>query len=233
MSCKICHDPFLRLNAYGEDFAGNGFPLPDKEEPPRAYIDAGDERLLLQRDLPLAFRFDGYYSLTPDDDVKSDFKYPWGLKILSGGTVASNVGYYVYFYFSERGEIAGIEDAYIHFNNIGGTKFDFFLGQFQISDPLFKRELRLTFEDYQFYKTRVGLSNANLTYDRGIMLTYSLPHGTDLALQVLNGNGKDESEDNINFDTDSEKTGFFRVLQGYENFSFGGFTYFGREKTEN
>ena len=67
----------------------------------------------------------------------------------------------------------------------------------------------------------------------GIMLTYSLPHGTDLALQVLNGNGKDESEDNINFDTDSEKTGFFRVLQGYENFSFGGFTYFGREKTEN
>ena len=31
LSCKICHDPFPRLNAYGEDFAGNGFPLPDKE----------------------------------------------------------------------------------------------------------------------------------------------------------------------------------------------------------
>ena len=231
LSCTTCHDPFPRLKAYGEDFAGNGFALPDKEEPPRAYRDTGDERLLLQRDLPLAFRFDAYTTTTPDDpNVKNDFKYPWGLKILSGGNITKKVGYYLYFFFSERGEVAGIEDAYVHFNNLGGTEFDIMLGQFQISDPLMKRELRLTFEDYQFYKTRVGLSRANLTYDRGIMATYSLSSGTDFAFQVVNGNGKDKSADNKNFDVDSDKAFFFRVLQSYKLLNFGGFTYYGKEK---
>ena len=31
MSCKVCHSPFPKLKPYGEDFAGNGFVLKDKD----------------------------------------------------------------------------------------------------------------------------------------------------------------------------------------------------------
>ena len=33
MSCKTCHSPFPKLKPYGEEFAGNGFVLKDKEAP--------------------------------------------------------------------------------------------------------------------------------------------------------------------------------------------------------
>ncbi|MFC1731293.1 hypothetical protein ACFL6I_13275 [candidate division KSB1 bacterium] len=241
ISCSTCHDPFPRLKAYGEEFAGNGFQLPDGDEPPRVFQNAGDDRLLLQRDLPLAFRFDGYYAVREDPgETANDFQTPWGLKILSGGNIAPDIGYYMYFYLSERGEVAGIEDAYVHFNNIAGTELDIMVGQFQISDPLFKRELRLTYEDYEFYKTHVGLSTADLTYDRGIFATYSLPSATDLALELVNGNGKGEAENRL-FDNDKYKNVFFRVSQEVPLYSdpetegstmslnVGGYSYFGTE----
>ncbi|MFC1564676.1 hypothetical protein ACFL6G_07045 [candidate division KSB1 bacterium] len=228
-SCSTCHDPFPRLKEYGEEFAGNGFALADQEEPPRAFRNTGDDRLTLMRELPLGIRFDAYYSLTPEEEVTNDFKHPWGLKVLSGGNVAKNVGYYFYFYMSEHGEIAGIEDAYVHFNNIGGTELDIMVGQFQISDPLLKRELRLTYEDYEPYKTKVGQSLANLKYDRGIIFTYGTETGTDMALEILNGTGKDESEDG-NYDFDSDKSFFFRIVQDMKLFNLGGFTYYGNEK---
>jgi len=242
LSCTVCHNPFPRLKEYGEDFAGNGFRLPEGEEPPRAYMSTGDDRLVIQRDLPLGFRFDAYYNVREDsDETRNDFQTPWGLKILSGGSISENVGYYMYFFMNERGEVAGIEDAYIHFNNIGGSELDVMVGQFQISDPLFKRELRLTYEDYQFYKTNVGASDADLTYDRGIFMTYSLPSATEFALQVVNGNGKGEASALRLYDNDKNKNVFFRVSQDVplpaaeegENpvsFRIGGFTYVGKEE---
>ncbi len=80
------------------------------------------------------------------------------LKFLSGGEITKNIAYYFYFFFSESGEVAGIEDAFVMFNNLFGTELDFYVGQFQVSDPLFKRELRLTFEDYMVYKASPGSS---------------------------------------------------------------------------
>ncbi len=162
-SCSTCHVAVPKLKDYGDEFAGNAFQLPDEDEPVRAFIDTGDEELLLQRNFPFAMRFDIYGRYKSKGDVKSDLETPWGVKILSGGNIAKDIGYYIYFYMSERGEVAGIEDAYVHFNNIGGTELDLMIGQFQISDPLFKRELRLTYEDYQIYKIKVGDSKANLT----------------------------------------------------------------------
>ena len=58
LSCKTCHNPFPRLSEYGEDFAGNGFQLPDAEEPARSFLDVGDDRLALLRDFPVAARID-------------------------------------------------------------------------------------------------------------------------------------------------------------------------------
>ena len=44
MSCTTCHAPFPRLKAYGEEFAGNGFVIPE-EEKDRDYVSAGDDLL--------------------------------------------------------------------------------------------------------------------------------------------------------------------------------------------
>ena len=69
------------------------------------------------------------------------------------------------------------------FNDVVGD-LDVIVGQFQVSDPLFKGELRLTYENYRIYKSKPGLSGIDLTYDRGVMLTYGLKGGTDLVLEV-------------------------------------------------
>ncbi len=231
ISCTTCHAPIPKLKPYGDEFAGNGFIMLENEKA-RDYISAGDDLLWLNRDFPLGIRFDSYAVYDEDQDVDKDLQTPWGIKILSGGTLYKNIGYYFYFYFSERGEVAGIEDAYIHFDNVFSTPLDIMVGQFQTSDPLMKRELRLTFEDYVFYKTRFGESRTNLAYDRGVMMVYGLEKtGTDLIGLVVNGNGKAEAGDDKKFDDDAFKNFGFRVSQAIGDFmSIGGYYYKGKEK---
>ena len=50
-SCSTCHVAAPKLKEYGDEFAGNGFQLPDEDEPVRAFRDVGDDNLLLQRNL--------------------------------------------------------------------------------------------------------------------------------------------------------------------------------------
>ena len=83
VSCTMCHIAAPKLKAYGEEFAGNGFVLPDGEEPKRATIDTGDEQLLLQRDLPFAVRADLYFRAEESAAVDADLQTPYGLKLLS------------------------------------------------------------------------------------------------------------------------------------------------------
>ncbi|MFZ5947906.1 MAG: hypothetical protein ACOYU5_08045 [Stygiobacter sp.] len=230
MSCQTCHSPFPKLKPYGDEFAGNGFVLADKEAP-RYFIETGDDQLSLIREFPLALRLEGYVTYNNKNSEKLDFTAPYLLKFLSGGAVTKNVSYYFYFFFSERGEVAGIEDAYIMFNNLFDQDLDLYVGQFQVSDPLFKRELRLTFEDYQLYRVKPGLTKANLTYDRGLMLTYGLPTKTDLILEVLNGTGIGAANAFRNFDDDKYKNIFGRISQDIsDDFRLGAFGYFGKEK---
>jgi len=230
ISCTICHDPFPRLKDFGEEFAGNGFVIPEDEKD-RDYVAAGDELLKLNRDFPVAGRFDAYGVWDDAGDVDTDLQTPWGLKLLSGGPLAEKVGYYFYFYMSERGEVAGIEDAIIHFDDVFGSGLDVAVGQFQTSDPLMKRELRLTFDDYLAYKTKVGDSHVNLTYDRGLMLGYGLEAtGTDLIATITNGNGKAEADEMHRFDEDARKNVGLRLSQGVgEHLSVGGYFYTGGE----
>lgn len=231
ISCTTCHEPFPRLTPYGEEFAGNGFVIPENEKK-RDYVTGGDDLLWLNRTFPIAVRFDAYGVYESERTVEQDLQIPWGLKLLSGGALYRNIGYYFYFYMSERGEVAGIEDAYIHFNNIGGSALDIMVGQFQTSDPLMKRELRLTFEDYKLYTTRVGTSRINLTYDRGLMFTYGISSTqTDLAAFVVNGNGRvAASEDSRKFDQDDNKSVGLRLLQGIgDAVGIGAFAYYGKE----
>lgn len=228
MTCKTCHSPFPALKPYGEEFAGNGFVLKDQDAP-RYFVDTGDPELSLIRDLPLAFRLEGYVTYNQSNLEKSDFNAPLLFKILSGGSLTKDVAYYLY-YILENGEPGKIEDAWFMFNNLFGSELDFTIGQFQVSDPLFKRELRLTKDDYYIYKFKPGLSNVDLTYDRGIMLAYGFDSGTDLVLEVVNGNGIGEGVSDV-FDNDKYKNFFGRISQDVgEHLRIGAMGYSGKEE---
>lgn len=233
MSCTTCHTPFPKLKAYGDDFAGNGFVLSDQDAP-RYYVKTGDDDLSLIRDFPLAIRLEGLVTYNNNNSEKSDFNAPYNLKLLSGGEISPNIAYYMYFFLSERGEVAGIEDAFLMFNNLFGSELDLYVGQFQVSDPFMKRELRLTYEDYLPYKNKIGKSRIDLTYDRGIMLTYGFDTGTDIIVEVLNGTGIGETDDLKNFDFDKYKNFFGRISQDIgEYLRLGGFGYFGKEELDD
>jgi hypothetical protein len=224
MSCTTCHAPVPRLKEYGNDFAANGFRLEGKE-PKRFYPDTGDDLLTLQRELPIAIRFDAYFLYEYEkESTRTDFQTPFGLKLLSGGSIAKNIGYYLYFFMSEKGEIAGVEDAYIHFNDLFGVDFDMLVGQFQVCDPLFKRELRLTYADYDIYKVRVGSTVTDLTYDRGLTFTFGTSAGFDAVFEVVNGNGKGEAAGEY-LDEDNWKNFFLRISQSLGSVRVGGFGY--------
>lgn len=229
MSCKTCHAPYPRLKPYGEEFAGNGFTVKDKDAP-RYFVDTGDDKLSLIRDFPFAVRIDGFIQHNNAKTETTDLSTPYNIKLLSGGSLGKNISYYFYFFFSERGKVVGLEDAFIMFNDVFGTGVAISLGQFQISDPLFKRELRLTFEDYHIYKAGPGATMIDLTYDRGIMLNYSISKGPDLVLEILNGTGIEEANIFKNFDNDKYKNIFGRISQGIgDHFRVGAFGFLGKE----
>jgi len=232
ISCTTCHAPFPRLKPYGEEFAARGFRMEEGQEPARATYDVGDPKLRLPRDLPLAVRLEGYASWKEDSDAEVDLEWPWVWKILSGGPIAEKVSYYFYFLL-ERGEVIGLEDAYLQRNDLGGSGVDVVFGQFQVCDPLFKRELRLERFDYLVFKTTVGKSPVDLTYDRGIMLMRSLPGDVDAVAMVLNGNGIDAAEDSgvsdfVDHDHDAFKNVALRLARQNGPVRIGGFGYWGK-----
>ena len=233
-TCATCHSPIPRLNAFGEQFAANGFELPGEQQP-RDTINTGDPLLRLQQSLPLAVRIDAYmaaYAGARGAQVASDLQTPWAVKLLSGGQVADKISYYIYFLLSERGEVGGLEDAYVQFTDIGGSGVSVIAGQFQVSDPMFKRELRLEYEDYQPYRVRIGDTRADLTYDRGLMALWSPRDGTDLTLEVVNGQGLTAADNNRQYDRDDFKNVALRVSQDVGTARIGAFGYYGREQAE-
>jgi len=231
ISCQVCHAPAMpRLKAFGEDFAGEGFRLKEYESP-RHFLQTGDDRLSLFRELPLALRLDGFATYNFDDRGQADFSAPFVLKIMSGGELSDKLSYYFYFLLSERGEIAGIEDAFLMYRDLFGTGINFYVGQFQASDPLFKGELRYTLEPYKIYGTHPGYSRTDLKYDRGIIFEKGFSTGTDIVAQVLNGCGLGVADEGYLFDHDKYKNFMGKITQSFgENLSIGAFAYSGREK---
>ncbi len=233
MSCTTCHAPFPSLKDYGDEFAGNGFVLKDKDAP-RYFVDTGDRNLSLIRDFPIAVRLEGHLQYNSETEQDIDFTSPYLVKLLSGGSLTTNLAYYFYFYMNERGEVAGVEDAFLMFNDLFNSELDLYVGQFQVSDPLFKRELRLPLEDYHIYTVRPGSSQINLAYDRGIMLTYGFESGTDVIVEIVNGNGLSEAGSFRVYDDDKYKCFVGRISQDVgEYLRLGGFGYYGKEGEPN
>jgi hypothetical protein len=204
VSCTVCHDPIPRLSAFGEMFVGNGYRFYPGQLPPDR-LATGDPLLELPGRLRLAMRLDAYAMAYSGGQAVTDFQTPYSLKIISGGPLSEHLSYYIYFMLSEAGETGGIEDAYVSWNELAGAPVSVSVGQFQVSDVIFARELRLEHQDYAIYGARIGSTPVNLTYDRGLMVDADLA-GFTITGEVVNGNGNGAASASGRFDNDGHKS---------------------------
>jgi hypothetical protein len=230
ISCQVCHSPAMpRLKPFGAKFAGDGFRLTQYESP-RYFIQVGDDKLSLFRELPLAIRIDGFASYNFGNEGIADFAAPFVLKILSGGELSDKISYYFYFLMNETGSVAGLEDAFLIYNDFLNSGINLYAGQFQVSDPLFKSELRYTLESYRIYGSAPGTSSADLKYDRGVMIEKEFSTGTTILGEIVNGCGIGEAREGFLFDKDKYKNFMLRINQSIgKSLSIGFFGYTGKE----
>jgi len=241
MSCNTCHAAFPKLNAFGEQFASDNMRLPNWKD---NTISGGDDMLALPDSVPLALRTQAYAQKREASviDVKTgeevsadtDIQSPYLIKLLSSAPLSDHITYYFYAIFAEKGGNgeAIVEDAWFRHDDIFSTEVGMMLGQFQVSDLMFAREVRLTFQDYMVYRM------AGLTYDRGLLFDYAAGP-IDLGFGWVNGNGIEENftinspgykrPDHL-FDNDSGKAIFGRVGSEIAGVGFGLFGYSGTQK---
>lgn len=191
LSCGSCHSAFPRLNAFGEDFADNNFRLPNWRE---KALDTGDDRLALPDHAPFAVRAQAYVQARTAESIDAvtgervqadtDFQSPYLIKLLSSAPLSEHITYYFYGILAEKGENGEVvvEDAWFRHDDVFGTETGLQLGQFQVSDLMFPRETRLTFQDFVVYRM------ARITYERGVLLDRQLGP-VDAAVGLVNGNG--------------------------------------------
>jgi len=226
-SCTTCHAPFPRLKPYGEEFAARGFRMEPGAEPARATLDVGDDLLALPRDFPLAVRFDGHAEFASERMPRLDLQTPTVVKALTGGPIGERISYYAYFIIENGGEAMGLEDAWVQFSDVLGAPLDVVVGQFQICDPIVKRELRLLRSDYDILKARPGGSSSNLTYDRGLILVWHPEAPFEAIGMVTNGNGIGPAAGS--FDDDRYKVYSLRLAGEIGPVRLGAFGSFGKE----
>lgn len=242
-SCNTCHNAFPRLNEFGEYFAGNNYRMPNWRE---TMMDTGDAMLALPKSVPFAIRAQAYvqgrdgeevdYETGPTgNDSSFDFQAPYLIKLLSSAPLSEHISYYFYGIFAEKGSNGEtiIEDAWFSYADIAGTGVNGMLGQFQVSDLMFPREVRLTFQDYYAYRA------AGITYDRGIILDRGFGP-VDVAVGFTNGNGIEENitinspgyrrPDHM-FDNDSDKNVFTRIGGSLGPVNIGVFGFWGEQSS--
>jgi hypothetical protein len=242
LTCSVCHTAFPRLSKYGEFFVANNMRLPNWRD---TTIQSGDDRLALPDHPPFAVRAQAYVqartgkSIDPitgeTERATTDFQAPYLVKILSSSPLSDTITYYFYAILAEKGANgeALVEDAWVRHSNLFGSGIGMQLGQFQLSDVMFPREVRLPFQDYMVYRM------AGVTYDRGVLFDRDVgPIGVDVGL--VNGNG---IEDNLNinspgyrrpdklFDNNNSKSVFGHLGTEVGPVTAGFFALWGRQRS--
>lgn len=237
LSCTTCHVGFPKLNSFGEAFAGNGYRFSEGDLSEQN-VETGDDKVQLLNHVPLAIRVDSFFRFRNDTATGTDFQGPFVIKLLSTAPITEKISYYFYFLFDERGDVGGVEDAFIHLNNAyKDVDLDLRFGQFQVMDVLFPREQRLTFQDYTYYVTAISDSGFRLTYDRIVEMTYNFDLteniGMGLAAGVTNGNGIGGPDSDRNFDSDNFKNYYGKVDFTVAGQNLGVYVYSGRENNSS
>lgn len=224
VSCNVCHAAYPRLNDFGNRFAGEmNFRMANWRD---NTVQTGDETLALAKALPLAARMQGFVQARDSEsidpvsgevaaDSSLDFQAPYLLKLLSSAPLTDNISYYFYMIFAEKGANTEVivEDAWFSYDDLFGSGVGLQLGQFQVSDLMFPREVRMTFQDFMAYRF------AGITYDRGVLFGRGFGP-VDVSLGLVNGNGITQNynvtspgyrrPDHL-FDNDTGKSIFGRV----------------------
>lgn len=225
MSCSLCHSAFPRLSAFGETFRDDmNMRLPNWKE--ASTTDTKDDRLVLPASLPLALRAQAFVQGRDSEEIDPlagptgkrssfDFQAPYLIKLLAAAPLSEHISFYFYGIFAEKGQNGSvvIEDAWFRHDDVFGSGIGMQFGQFQISDLMFPRETRLTFQDFQLYRM------AGVTYERGVVFGRDVGR-LQLDLGAVNGNGINANV-NINspgyrrpdrmFDNDDRKSVFGRL----------------------
>lgn len=245
MSCNVCHAAFPRLNKFGENFRDEmNLRLPNWRE--QTTVDTKDEMLALPATVPLAIRAQAYVQGRQGEEIDPvtgptgnsssfDFQSPYLIKLLSAAPLSDHVSYYFYGIFAEKGENGTtlIEDAWFSHDDVFGTGVGLQLGQFQVSDVMFPRETRMTFQDFQVYRM------AGVTYDRGVLFGRGFGP-LDVEIGAVNGNGI-TANFNINspgfrrpdrmFDNDDRKSVFLHLGADLGPVSAGLFALTGEQRS--
>lgn len=225
MTCAACHNAYPRLNEFGEHFRDSNYRLSNWRE--KTTVDTQDKMLALPKSPPLAIRAQAFvqgrqgrevndtYTGFTDNNAEADFQAPYLIKLLSSAPLSEHISFYFYGIFAEKGENGTtlIEDAWFRHDDAFGTRVGTMLGQFQVSDLMFPRETRLTFQDFMAYRM------AGITYDRGVIFDRHVGP-VSLALGAVNGNGITDNftinspgyrrADHM-FDNDTRKNVFARI----------------------
>ena len=241
LSCNACHAAYPRLNAFGEHFVESNFRLPHWKD---TTVKTGDDQLALPAFAPFAIRTQGYAQTRQADTIDvvtgetitadTDFQSPYLIKLLSSAPLSDHITYYFYGIFAEKGGNGEtvIEDAWFSHDDVFGSGTSMMLGQFQVSDLMFPRETRLTFQDFMAYRL------AGITYERGVMFGQSFSD-IDIGLGIINGNGINDNftintpgyrrPDHM-FDNDDSKAVFIRIGTDLGPVAVGLFGYSGEQK---
>jgi hypothetical protein len=243
-TCSVCHSAFPRLNAFGEQFVASNYRLANWRE--MTTVDMGDDRLALPKSPPFAVRAQAFAQVRDGEEIdpetgegvadsELDFQAPYLMKLLGSAPLSDHITFYFYAIYAEKGNNGEtlLEDAWFRHDDAFGTGIGAQLGQFQISDLMFPREVRLTFQDFQVYRM------AGVTYDRGLILDREVGP-FKLAMGLVNGNGIEENFD-LNspgyrrpdklFDNDSGKVAFGRVGMDAGPIAVGLFGLTGEQKS--
>ena len=106
LSCSTCHAPIPKLKPYGAEFAGNGFIITENEKE-RDYVIRRRRAAVAEQDLSHRRSFRCLCGAEIGEQCQRPIcNRPGALKLLSGGALAKNIGYYFYFYH-ERARRSG------------------------------------------------------------------------------------------------------------------------------
>lgn len=252
ISCSSCHTIAPDLNTTGEKFLKYGYKFNENKDFKRK-IDTGDSFLYLLDQVPLSFLINLYTVALEKEEINYntgkieiketlDFQYPYAFKLISGGILYKNISYYVSF-LNQRDISSSIYDAFILLNLSKKFPLSLKFGQFQVSDQLFKSNLRLEENFYEIYLSipSYSYSYTNLYYDKGIQFIFSKNNWEGIfgvyngysrfqliPGQILYADDFNYGSDDLVYDNDLSKNYSFRLKKSSSNFDFGLFYMIGR-----
>lgn len=242
-SCTTCHVGFNKLNPFGEAYRYNGYQIPQgeevayvKEEPVSlgapAWKKVWPEAVWpgeIPQNVPLAFMIHQRMNIQKNDATATvDFNMPHEFELMLGGTLGDFASFLGLFVLDEDGNVGGLEEMYIQFNDLlyGGAvnwlpKFsqdalNLKAGRFHVAAEPFHDPTRRTLSHLRMYDYTVSSGTWNLRdIQSGLEVNGILKSRLRYAAGIVNGNGLVQ-------DNNDEKDGYFRLAYKFGGMAFDG-----------